>query len=145
MNSWDSVCLIIIIDFNKEIFNKNFSYLKNNVYEIAPSKKALYHALCVTSGNFSQLLWFECEKLLKDIELPKKILAPYLHKCVDNFCTQEKYLTGPLVRKDTETIQKNLASLEKSSPRLKEVYDKFYKFYENEELKWVLQYLSKKN
>jgi len=121
-----------IIDFPKEIYEKNFPYLNNEVYQIPPIQKPLYHALCVVSGNFPQLLWHDCEKLLKKMQLPKKILKPYLNQCVTNFFSETAPLTGPIVRKDLVTIESNQKSLKGS--RLSSIYSNFYNTYKDEEL-----------
>jgi len=124
-----------VIDFSVEIFKQNFFYLKNPRHEILPTQKPFYHALCVACGNFPQLLWHASGKHFEKLSLPKEILAPYLHKCVDNFCKQDNYLTGPIVRGDNITIQKNLKSLSTQAADLEQIYNTFYQVYKNKELK----------
>lgn len=98
-------------------FMTYFPDLKNPNFEIEKSQKALYHTLCVLSGNFSVLLW---QKAMHDFQtklaLPSQILIPYLKQITHNLTTNpETALTGPLARRDTKTLKKNLASL-KSDP-----------------------------
>ncbi len=88
--------------------------LQNSFYRISSEKKALYHALCVLSGNFTTMLW---QKLFEEFEtqfqVPKATAFPYLQSISENLqknATQA--LTGPLARADEITIAKNLAALQ---------------------------------
>ena len=59
-------------------FAELFPDLANPGYALAREKKALYHAYCVASGNFTSLLW---ERVFREFEaelgLPKAALLPY--------------------------------------------------------------------
>lgn len=86
--------------------------------------KGLYHALCVVSGNFPQLLWSEALPEFEKLGIPTKAVEVYIQQITANFIElKSRALTGPLIRKDTTTIAKNLKSLEKS--KLKKIYNSF--------------------
>lgn len=120
----------LILDFPETIFKEILPFLPNSTYSIAKDKKTMYHALCVISGNFPQMLWGQVEKELHKIGLDKTILKPFLEKAVSNFILSDNYLTGPFVRKDNNTIKKHQEALSTSS--LKNIYNQFLSFYTNE-------------
>jgi 2-dehydropantoate 2-reductase len=102
--------------------------LKNPYSFLQAEHKALYHALCVLGGNFPILLWHQMTEGFRKLGLPDNCHKLYLDKITENFNKHgSKSLTGPLVRKDLETIQKNLKALEDSS--YKNVYEAFVEAY----------------
>lgn len=93
--------------------------LDNPTAAIPRAAKPLYHALCVTAGNFTQLLW---QQLFRGFEqqlgLPAALALPYLRQTglsleqgLDRG-QNEEVLTGPLARRDHDTIGRNLAALD---------------------------------
>lgn len=89
--------------------------LTNPVHTIDPENKALYHALCAMSGNFTVLLW---EKTFREFEselgLPKSVLLPYLERVVQNLARSplgKSVLTGPLARGDREMVERHVSEL----------------------------------
>lgn len=104
--------------------------LPNQQIRLNKSFKAKYHALCVLSGNFSCLLW---QKLFKSFEqefqIPKSIAQAYLIRQTQNLIADdENALTGPLVRNDVITIEKNMAALD--SDPFQAVYHSFVSCYQ---------------
>lgn len=106
--------------------------LKNPTYSIAPELKSLYHSLCVLSGNFTVLLW---EKVFSEFEntlgLPREAARPYLDqiaKNLQNSSPHKSVLTGPLVRRDRATIERNIAAL--NNDPYAEVYRSFVHAFE---------------
>ncbi|MGE3760529.1 MAG: DUF2520 domain-containing protein, partial [Pseudobdellovibrionaceae bacterium] len=95
-------------------FSQLFPHLGNANYEIPVDKKALYHALCVLSGNFTSLLWKKTfSEFESQLSLPKEILFPYLQQISANLQKNSgDALTGPLARRDFATIDKNLEALQ---------------------------------
>ena len=93
-------------------FSELFPALSNPSYVLAPEKKALYHAYCVVSGNFTGLLW---ERVFREIEtelgLPKAAFLPYMERVFANLASDDGVVTGPLVRTDMQTIRCNLRAL----------------------------------
>lgn len=102
-----------VIDQDAPPFETLLPGLPNQHVRLHTSLKAKYHALCVLSGNFSCLLW---QKLFSsfehELQLPPTIAHAYLQQQMRNLLMNpQTALTGPLVRNDTDTIQKNLAAL----------------------------------
>lgn len=111
-------------------FSGLFPDLPNPFHAIDPAKKPLYHSLCVMSGNFSVLLW---QKLFAEFEnqlnLPRETALPYLEAVFLNLLENPGgALTGPLVRRDMTTIDRNLQAL-KADPFLS-VYRGFLETYD---------------
>lgn len=99
---------------------------KNLSFQIRAEDKALYHSLCVVAGNFPQLLWTEAEKKFSELHVPEKAFCNYITQVLNNYLTlKEKSLTGPIVRKDLTTIEKNEAAL--TGSKLKSIYHSFVK------------------
>lgn len=99
--------------------------LNNSSTFLTAGEKKAYHAWCVISGNFPQILWAEALKHFSALKIPAAALNLYLQKNLDNFkLAPETALTGPLVRNDMQTMQDNLKSL---SPAHQELYLAFTK------------------
>jgi len=112
---------------SKKRFHECFPKLSNPVFELKPENKAYYHALCVMSGNFPQILWRECLSSFDGLNIPTEAVSLYLHKSLENFMANPKQsLTGPLARKDWQTIQNNIDAL---PDNLKPLYKAFVDFY----------------
>lgn len=100
---------------------------KNPFTKIMSAQKAFYHALCVISGNFPQLLWSEIFKEADKLGIPEEAFEIYIKKITENFIElKEAALTGPLIRKDNITIEKNIAALE-NNLKLQNIYEIFAK------------------
>ncbi|MGL1930430.1 MAG: DUF2520 domain-containing protein [Desulfotalea sp.] len=101
--------------------------LSNPCHPIEAEDKPLYHALCVLSGNFSTILW---QKVFKDfplkLGLPAEILLPYMQQTFLNLENNTQgALTGPIARRDTETIASNLQAL--TGDKYQTIYTAFVK------------------
>ncbi|MBC7420841.1 MAG: DUF2520 domain-containing protein [Bdellovibrio sp.] len=97
---------------------------KNSFSALTAENKSLYHALCVVSGNFPQLLWSETFPQLQKWQIPEKAFANYIKQITENFIQLKgNAVTGPIVRKDFSTIEKNLAAL--SQTNLQKLYQVF--------------------
>lgn len=108
-------------------FRELFPGAPNPHFEIHASERARYHTLAVLSGNFAAHLWnATAPAMTKQSGLePIAILGPYLQSVVDRFLeSPEGSLTGPVARKDKETVAANLEALE-SAPELKALYEAF--------------------
>jgi predicted short-subunit dehydrogenase-like oxidoreductase (DUF2520 family) len=99
--------------------------LKNPTAAIPASKKALYHAYCVMTGNFTTLLWQSVMKdFSKDLGLNGDFLKPYLLQTAANLLKDAgQAFTGPIARGDTSTIVRNLDAL--SGKAYQEIYYAF--------------------
>ncbi|MEZ4703713.1 MAG: DUF2520 domain-containing protein [Bdellovibrionota bacterium] len=116
-----------VVEKNSISFADLFPDLPNPHYTIEPQHKALYHALCVISGNFTTMLWKQAfEKMQSECKLPETILLPYMKSVFHNLEKGQQHTkaTGPISRKDKQTIEKNLEALEKL-PDLQKIYKSF--------------------
>jgi len=103
-----------------------FPGLANPSHTLPRALKPLYHAYCVASGNFTSLLW---ERVFREFEaelgLPKAVLLPYMERIFANLAAADGVATGPLVRRDMATIERNLAALAAAGSPLEDVYRAF--------------------
>ncbi|MBC7458540.1 MAG: DUF2520 domain-containing protein [Bdellovibrionaceae bacterium] len=84
----------------------------NPHFQLKSEIKPLYHALCVTAGNFPQMLWNEVHKIATDQKIPVAAFDLYIQQITQNFLNhKEAAITGPITRKDTSTINKNIEAL----------------------------------
>lgn len=95
-----------------------------------PKDKVIYHSLCVMLGNFPQLLIQTIAN-----RLPSKFklsdFSPLILKSITNVLEQGKDgLTGPIVRKDVETIKKHQQVL--AGTELGELYNILSTIFINE-------------
>ena len=94
-------------------FTDVFPSLKNPSYRLDSKLKPLYHALCVMTGNFTNLLWTGAfETFERTFGLPRSVLLPYLEQTCGNIKTLgAQALTGPLTRHDWKTVAENIRAL----------------------------------
>lgn len=111
-------------------FDELFPALPNPHFPINVEEKARYHAMCVMAGNFAQLMWKGISESFENrFEWPADILKPYLRQVAENFVQDPKSsLTGPLVRNDHLTIERNINALE--GDPLREIYTAFLRFHQ---------------
>ncbi len=96
----------------------------NPSFPLKAELKPLYHALCVAAGNFPQLLWNEVHKIAADQKLPAEAFDLYIQQITQNFLSMKaEAITGPIVRKDVATIDKNISAL--SGTPLQSIYQAF--------------------
>lgn len=98
-------------------FQEVFPQLKNPSTAINPKQKALYHSLCVMGGNFTTILWSKVLETFKsEFGIDAEMVFPYIDKITENVKHNHKAaLTGPLARRDIQTLQKNLEALKDDS------------------------------
>jgi len=116
-----------ILDDPSLAFEDMLPGLPNRHFRIEPELKPLYHALCVSSGNFTTILWDRFfEGIVDKLGLPSDVAFPYLDQISENLKNREvSALTGPLARGDLTTIKNNLRALE--GDPLQKVYHGFLK------------------
>ncbi len=111
-------------------FRATFPQLKNKYTQIPKEQKALYHSLCVLSGNGTTLLWDLLETYFKELGIPHQALSIYLRQISKNIIDQkEGRLTGPWYRGDKKTIRNNKKALEQGP--LLSLYQEFEKLTEH--------------
>lgn len=102
-----------VVDTPAPPFSELLPGLPNPHHRLDPELKARYHAECVLSGNFTSMLWSHFFQVLeKRLGLPRSAALPYLRRIAANLEAEENPLTGPLVRGDQLTVQRNLQALE---------------------------------
>lgn len=101
----------------------------SNSFSILPAEqKALYHAYCVLGGNFTTLLIGKMLSGFVEMKIPSEAARHYIEKVVENtFSQPESALTGPLVRKDSVTVNANLQAL--GDDPIADIYKAFLKIY----------------
>lgn len=121
-----------ILEKSDKKFPDLFPHLNNPHFYISENQKALYHAYCVMSGNFTSLLWNRFFKELENrFHLPKEIGFPYMESIFQNLrINADKALTGPLVREDQKTIKANWHALQ--GDPFQKIYQAFVEVYAQE-------------
>ena len=121
----DYEAIAFVIENGGAKFEDIFPGLDNPRYYIDAGLKPLYHALCVTAGNFTTLLWNEAARQFSDkLSLPPEILHPYIARITANIKNEGgRALTGPIARRDIGTITQNLKALKNTS--LEQIYISF--------------------
>lgn len=111
-------------------FGELFPALPNPNFAISVEDKAGYHALCVMAGNFAQMMWKGVsDRFEQQFDLPADSLHPYFVQVASNFVqAPASALTGPLVRNDQQTIERNIQSLD--GDPLQDLYRAFVNFYQ---------------
>jgi 2-dehydropantoate 2-reductase len=119
-----------VIDADAPHFEILLPDVPNHHSRLQKTLKEKYHALCVLSGNFSCMLW---QKLFSSLEhefnIPQLAAHPFLRQQTQNILDHyQAALTGPLVRDDSKTINKNLSALAEDS--FQQVYQSFVSCYQ---------------
>lgn len=112
-----------IFDSDEKTIHDYIPGLTNPSFYIPKSSKALYHGLCVASGNLTVLLWqMVSAEFDKNYHLNSSYLKPYLQSICRNLQSHwSSALTGPIARRDEITLSKNWEALQNTS--LQEVFE----------------------
>ena len=90
--------------------------------------RPLYHAMCVFSSNFQNVLLDAAESLAVRLGITRRraarLLGPLMKTVLDNMIDYGAVpsLTGPVQRGDVETVEQHLCALEERSPDLVPLY-----------------------
>jgi predicted short-subunit dehydrogenase-like oxidoreductase (DUF2520 family) len=104
-------------------------------FKLSAANLARYHAAVVISSNFITLLGSSVEELADTLGIARRTfklaLAPLMQRSLKNVLTHNSkdVLTGPLARRDKETIKRHKAALSKTHS--KGIYEAFVKFAES--------------
>jgi len=117
--------ITFVVEKSRLAFCELLPGLPNRYVYIDRSQKAYYHSLCVMANNFTTLLWQQVFSAMEDrLSIDRSTLLPFLQQTFTNLNQhQDQALTGPLVRKDWSTIEKNLAALQ--GDPLQKIYQAF--------------------
>lgn len=121
--------ITFITEAGRKSFQDLFPELPNKSFELPADQKALYHSYCVMSGNFTTILWQSFFGFLQSLNIPREAAYLYLQKISENILLSENPLTGPLERKDIQTIKKHLIALNEHP--IKNIYLSFLEFYDS--------------
>jgi len=94
-------------------FPEVFPTLPNPHFVIPRTSKPLYHAGAVLAGNISTALWLKFFAILEQLDIPRDAAYAYLERTCRNLIElgPQEVLTGPVVRKDRDTVRDNLRAL----------------------------------
>lgn len=126
--------IYFVIDDDAPSFEKLMPGVPNLYSRLQKTLKEKYHALCVLSGNFSCLLW---QKLFFSLEnefnIPSAAAYPFLQQQTKNLLEHySSSLTGPLVRNDTQTMNKNICALKNDV--FQQAYQSFITCYQSQKM-----------
>ncbi|WP_029146248.1 Rossmann-like and DUF2520 domain-containing protein [Microbacterium luticocti] len=96
-------------------------------FEIAPSRRAVYHAAAAFASNFVVTLESAAEQLtaaaVPDVDA-RALLAPLVRRTVENWAADgPAALTGPIVRGDDVTVALHRAAVATDAPELLPLFD----------------------
>lgn len=122
--------ITFVVDEHAPAFSELLPGLPNKHMRLPVSQKAKYHAMCVLSGNFSCMLWQKFFATLEqEFAIPAECGQHYLKRITQNLLSDyQNALTGPLVRNDIKTIEKNINAL-KDDP-FQKIYKSFVECYQ---------------
>ncbi len=104
------------------------SFFPNKLYKISGDQKKLYHALLTLSGNFSNILANKLKLEFSDtFNFPKEVASFFLESTFKNIMKDNYYVTGPLTREDTNTLNAHIDSLKDDD--FKEIYLAFFDIF----------------
>ncbi len=116
-------------------FKPFISLFSDNYLFVTEEEKIKYHLAAVFSNNFSTILTSIATKLLQNDNISQEkaleIVLPLLNDSFKNLNYQKDLknsLTGPLVRKDSKTIEKHLSILKDNDA--KDIYSSFKNYFE---------------
>jgi predicted short-subunit dehydrogenase-like oxidoreductase (DUF2520 family) len=87
-------------------------------FELDDDERPLYHAAAQLASSFLVTLHDVAAELMEAVGAPPEALEPLLRRTMDNGFRH----TGPLVRGDWTTIERNLEAIAASRPELLELY-----------------------
>ncbi|OGT56672.1 MAG: hypothetical protein A3F43_05045 [Gammaproteobacteria bacterium RIFCSPHIGHO2_12_FULL_42_10] len=99
-----------VLDHDAPDFADLLPGLSNPHARLHTTLKIKYHALCVLAANFSCILWKKLFTAFEnELQLAPELAHPLLRQQMNNLMHDPRTaLTGPLVRKDLQTISKHL-------------------------------------
>lgn len=92
---------------------------------VAESDRALYHASAALASNALVTLLWEAERMAASVGLPRQALAPLASGAVEAWRAlgAAAALTGPVERRDDETVARQRDAVASRHPELLEIWD----------------------
>ena len=92
---------------------------------VAADDRVLYHAAASAASNFLVTIEGMAERLAARVGLDRDALAPLVRATVDNWVASgaRGALTGPIVRGDEDTVQRQRAAVADAAPDLLPLWD----------------------
>jgi predicted short-subunit dehydrogenase-like oxidoreductase (DUF2520 family) len=88
-------------------------------FPLADDRRALYHAGAAIASNYLVTLRRIAGELLDEAGVPAEALDPLMRRVIDNGFQ----LTGPIERRDWETVERHRAAIAETAPELLAAYD----------------------
>src|SRR6186997_1754383 len=88
-------------------------------FPLVDDRRALYHAGAVIASNYLVTLRGMAGELLAEAAVPPEALDPLMRRVIDN----DFQLTGPIERRDWETVERHRAAVAETAPHLLAAYD----------------------
>ena len=119
LNDWESFNQIPFASFSEDHNLQDYiPELENPSFFIPLNQKANYHAFLAATGNLCQWIWEYGQEFLnsKNLEISKAFQKQFLLSSLDNWMEKGKAgISGPISRKDSLSIKKNMDSLKGNS------------------------------
>lgn len=93
--------------------------------EVADEDRAAYHAAASIASNFLVTIEAAAERLAATAGVERAALVPLVRATVENWASLggERALTGPIVRGDEATVERQRAAIEERTPELLPFFD----------------------
>ena len=94
-------------------------------FEVAEGDRAAYHAAASVASNFLVTLEWFAERLAQSAGVGREALAPLVAASVRNWAAvgPERALTGPIVRGDEQTVERQRAAVAERLPERLALFD----------------------
>jgi predicted short-subunit dehydrogenase-like oxidoreductase (DUF2520 family) len=87
-------------------------------FPLADEKRAIYHAGAAIASNYLVTLRRAAGSLLEAADAPPEALDPLMRRTIDNGFE----LTGPIARRDWETVDAHVSAIRSDRPELERLY-----------------------
>lgn len=94
-------------------------------FGVSDADRAAYHAAASIASNFLVTLEGFAERLAKSAGVERDVLVPLVRATVENWATYgaDRALTGPIMRGDEETVERQRAAVAERLPEMVSLFD----------------------
>ena len=94
-------------------------------WRIAPAQRALYHAAASMASNYLIAIEAGAERLARAVGLEREALVPLVRATLEQWASlgAREALTGPIARRDEETVARQRAAVAAAAPDMLAVWD----------------------